>query len=202
MKSRFVVTDFFFDAKLPITMTLQDLRDELFAIDLEIQTLHLKKQSLIYQIAEAKKGVTPLFSPDVEKEKEKKLLFCLKKEIKKAFIGSCALQLQKTAPNPNFGVDSTAKDLEWLKKYAPGRGSQTRFLFTLYPKETQEFVPVVVLKKLEKHLIGSCIACVVSTNKTFFRKKISLYGNNPSDLAIVACFLENLAASVKTERYF
>ncbi len=182
-------------------MHLQDLRDELFAIDLQIQTLHLKKQSLIAQITEAKKGEIPLFSPNVEKEKEKKLLLCLKKEIKQAFMDSCALQLQKTNPDPNFGVDPDAKDLEWLKKYAPGNDSLVRFLFTHNTLETQEFVPVVLQKKLKKHPIGSSIACVVSTNETFFRKNIHLYGNNPSDLAIVAQFLENLAAHVKTEVY-
>lgn len=180
-------------------MPLQHLRDELFAIDLEIHLLHLKKQSLIRKILEAKNGTSPLYSPEVENKKRKKLLDHLKKEIENGFIYSCSLQLQQTTPNPCFGVDPNSTTLQWLKKYAPSTHAPLKYVFTTHPEEKKEFIMIWVSEQYQGLPFASCVACIVSTPSTFFRKKIQLYGKCPEDLKLIASFLETLAASVAIE---
>lgn len=183
-------------------MLLEDLRNELFEIDLKIESLILKKQLLVEKIGDAKQGVAPLYSPKVEKEKTKKLLKYLKKEIEKEFVASCKLQSLKTKPNLKFGVDEKAKNLHWLKALAPVDEQKASFLFTNHHLKLEKKITIEVLKQYRGIPHNSYVACVVSNQKSFFRKKVLLYGKNLQELHQVSDFLEKLAASVEIRIVF
>lgn len=52
-------------------MLLEDLRNELFEIDLKIESLILKKQFLVEKIGDAKQGVAPFILQMSKKKKQR-----------------------------------------------------------------------------------------------------------------------------------
>ena len=178
-------------------MSLDRIRKELYALDRQILTLELKRKELLEKIHTLKKGVSPLYAPEVEKMKRDALLTDLKKRIGEGFVNACKIQLEKASPNPLFAVDEKEKTLSWLKIYASGTTGGCKFLFSLRPTQNMTKRNILIRKRKGVNSLGDHIVAVSSSKTTFFRKKILLYGKDHADLKEVQSFLETIGATVQ-----
>ncbi|MBM3197369.1 MAG: hypothetical protein FJZ61_05255 [Chlamydiae bacterium] len=178
-------------------MSLDRIREELYTVDRQILTLELKRKELLEKIHILKKGVSPLYAPEVEKIKRDGLLKDLKKRIEEGFVNACKIQIEKASPNPLFAIDDKEKNLSWLKIYASGTTEGCKFLFSLRPTGYRTKRNILIRQRKGVLRQGVHILAVASSKTTFFRKKIFLYGKDYADLKEVQFFLETLGATVQ-----
>jgi len=175
---------------------IETIRQQLLKIDLKILESFLERETLLGELTKNKGESTPIYLPEVEKVKLKKLIGLCKKKIEEIFQGSCRKQIKMDRENSVFTVDQGCFLYDHLKEFATCDPLKAKYMLTSKKTGPSHLILIHARTTHPKKRGRDPFVLVAKNRGPLFRQKLTIYGAEGSVIDDLKSFLESIGNHV------
>jgi chorismate mutase len=178
------------------SLELETIRQQLLQIDFKILESYIERETLLGELTKNKGESTPIYLPEVEKIKLKKLIDLCKKKIEEIFQRSCQKQIKMNRENSLFTVDQDCFLHDHLKEYATFDLKKAKYILTSKKTGPANLI-LIHARTTHPQKRGKDPFVLVAKNKgPLFRQKLTIYGGESGVIRDLKSFLESIGNHV------
>lgn len=178
------------------SLELETIRQQLLKIDLKILESYLERETLLGELTKNKGEFTPIYLPEVEKVKLKKLIGLCKKKIEELFQGSCQKQIKMNRENSVFTVDQDCFLYDHLKEFATYNLKKAKYMLTSKKTGPSHLILIHARTTHPQKRGKDPFILVAKNRRPLFRQKLTIYGPESRVVDDLKRFLESIGNHV------